>query len=209
MGIIGNAMQKTGKQSPPVAAYNPQQNNQAVMQSVQGIADGMNLPPPMKDMFQRAIMAATAILYDPSSHDGIMQMIQGGVKSGDVPGTLVNITLTILKQIKSKIQGDVPAALALPLGAAVLILVAELCTKSGTYPVDGQTLGKAMQTGLQTLGKFFQIPQQQLQQLSALIAQLPALSQGAEQQQQLPDDEQAEQPPDDEDDGEDQEDEKP
>jgi len=108
--------------------------------------------------YEKVILAATKAIYDESTHDGIMQMLQGG----EPAESLAKVTTTIMLELDRKSGGKIPEDVILPASAEVLELVAELAQESGTFPVDEAVTGKAMQMVVMELAEQYGINPEEL-----------------------------------------------
>lgn len=98
-------------------------------------AKGVQLPPKVKEVFQRLLMAAMKYIYSENVTPGIVQAVQS---AQDPVQGIVQATKAVVGQVASKAKGinpDVVQRIAVPVAA----LITELVVKAGVQD-DGSLL---------------------------------------------------------------------
>lgn len=181
MALIDNAMKASPQaKAPPTLGAAPQPNTQA----------GEQATPQEQDAYERVVMAGMKVLYDDSTHAGIMNMLRHGQ---DPAKALADTVAMIMVQIDQKSGGKIPEVVILPAAAELLGLTVELAQAAKIFQTDESTVARAMQllivdladkygvdpTDVQTLMR--SVDPQQLKRIVAQQQQLSAPPKAATQ----------------------------
>jgi hypothetical protein len=146
---------------------NPQAGAQPVAQKPAPTGDKRT-----EEAFTRVMLAASKILYEKATSDGIIKML----RSGPAGEAIAQTALFVMKTLYDESQGKIPPQIMLRAALAVVNLLAELAVAAG-MKLSGEDGARAGQLVSQSLGKRFganaQQPSapQQAQQAPAAPAQ--------------------------------------
>jgi hypothetical protein len=117
--------------------------------------------PAEQDAYNRVVTAGIKILYDKSTHDGIVNML----RSGDPADALAKTVSTIMVQLDEKSGGKIPETVILPAAAELLDETAKLATAAKIFQADQKTLAVAMQKLVADLGEKYGVNPDQIKSL--------------------------------------------
>jgi hypothetical protein len=167
--MIDKAMpKKAPKKAPPAKGpsgpTSPVQPGAApIAPGAAGQAGGDQPTPQEQNAYERVVMAGMKVLYDNSTHPGIMNML---TKSASDPAKALADTVSmIMLQLDKKSGGKIPEMVILPAAAELLGDVAELASKAGVFTVDENTATKAMQLMVMSLAENYGVQPEDVQAL--------------------------------------------
>mgnify|MGYP001599763659 CR=1 FL=1 len=144
--------------------------------------------PAEADAFSRVVLACLKIIYDQSTHQGIVNMLAQG--KNDPSQSLADTTTLLITQVDKKSGGKVPETVILPAAADVLGELGNLAAKAGIFQVDERTAAQAMQKTIMSLAEQYGVDPQDVRALLESVgpdqAKQMAAQQGAFNQQSQP-----------------------
>lgn len=157
--LVQDAMQKTPQQAPQEA---PQEEAQAAPQE-ESAEFGQEATPEEQQAYEKVILAASEVLYDPKTSPKVIQMLQAGAEQPDK--AIANAAVLVMTQLDDQSGGTIPEEVILPAATEVAELVAELGQKQGIFQVDDAVLKKAGHAMLMSLAEQYEIDPAELQPL--------------------------------------------
>lgn len=172
MPIIDDEMKKSakpGKPQAPKKGEKPEESAKPTAQPDPGQSGGLNEPASAQEQeaFDRVFLAGQKVLYDKSTHAGIVKML----KSAEPPEALAKAATVIVTQLDEKSRGTIPEAVILPVAAELLGEIAQFAHQAKIMTVDERTIGLAMQQLVISLAEQYGVNPAEVQDLLQAVGQ--------------------------------------
>jgi hypothetical protein len=128
-----------------------------------GAASG-DVTPQEQQAYEKVVLAGMKVLYDKSTHAGIVNML----RSGDPAEAIANVVTTVMAQLDKKSGGKIPETVILPAAAEILEDTAQLAGKIGIQ-VDERVTGQAMQRMVMGLAEEYGVTPEEVQEIMQAI----------------------------------------
>lgn len=130
----------------------------------QNIKAKLNIPPNLKNAFDRVTTAGMKVLYDPSTQSEVKAHLAGQGDMGTKLGQ--GISIVMLHMFKQS-NGTIPPNVMPPAGIYLIVEFADFLEKSGKYQISDADIGTAIQVLIQALMKAFNINKDNVSQLAS------------------------------------------
>lgn len=152
-----------------------------------GATGGEQPTPQEQEAYDRVVMAGMKVIYDKTTHQGVMQMV---AQQKDEPAkALAYATCLIVEQLDKQSGGKIPQTVILPAAAEIMGLIAELADAAGLFKADDRIMGQATQELIIDLAKKYGVDPADIQglmqgmdkgKLNELVAQQGQFAQPAQ-----------------------------
>lgn len=132
----------------------------------ENIKSKLNIPPNLKNAFDRVTTAGMKVLYDPESQAEIKQHLAG---PGDMGTKLGEGIATIMLHMFQQSNATMPPNVMIPAGIFLVVDAADFLEKSGKYDISDADTGNAIQLMIQNLMKAFNINKDNAPQLASQL----------------------------------------
>jgi len=107
----------------------------------QAVRGKMNLPPELKDAYERVVLAGMKVMFDPSTHEMSMKAIQG---PGPIDTRLARGVAALIGTLVKESNGTMPPPIIIPAGIELIAAAGDYLKKSGVEKVTDDDVAGAM-----------------------------------------------------------------
>lgn len=108
------------------------------------LRDGLreNVPPPMREAYDKLVTAGMKIMFDKSTHHLMQEQMQG---EGPIDERLSEGVASLMAMMLKNSNGAFPQQLIIPAGIELMLHAADFAAQAAGERIDGETMGSAIQ----------------------------------------------------------------
>lgn len=163
----GEGPEHEAEESPPQEQVEDQAEGEAPAGKLtpQAVREKLELPPELKDAYERVVLAGMKVMFDPQTHEMALKALEG---EGPVEQRLAQGIAGLMGTLIDQSNKTMPPQVVIPAGIELLVAAGDYLRESGADPIDDQQIGEAMALFVQIV----------LEQAGADPTELQAMLQG-------------------------------
>lgn len=137
-----------------------------------------NIPPPMRDAYDRVVAAGMKFMFDGSTHKFMQQEMAGG---GPIDDKLAQGIFGLMTMLMGQSKGAFPHQLIIPAGIELMLHAADYAAQTGAAEVTPELMASAIQKFTIQLFDKVGVPEPKLMAGIAKIGQMSGNPPGEEE----------------------------
>lgn len=127
----------------------------------QAVRAQMNLPPELREPYERVVLAGYKVLFSDETHDAIIDQLAG---DGPIAQRVGEGITRILGMLFTESNGTIPPEVIVPAGIELTVAASDFLIKGGLEDMTTRDVGDAVGTMIQTVMSKFDVKPENVQE---------------------------------------------